>query len=149
MVGEAQHSEPVWRDRSNFVIAAGIEGDREVATEQLFARQIGPYRFELCCIPFFLYDLALGDVVETDQDYVVLKVVDPSGRYVFRIWFGDTEHPRDEIVERLIELGALLEWSSANLLAVDARDEDHAQQIADYLAAAEAEDLLLFEAGRA
>jgi hypothetical protein len=145
---EAQHGEPVWRDRSNFVIAAEIEGDGEVATEQLFACQTGPYRFELCCIPFFLYDVALGDVVETDEDYILRRVVDPSGRYVFRVWFGETVRPRDEIAEQLGELGALLECSSVNLLAVDARDHAHAQQIANYLATAEAEGSLMFETGR-
>lgn len=148
VVREAQHTEPVWRDRSNFVIAAEIEGDMEVATEQLFARQIGPHQFELCCIPFFLYDMALGDVVETDEDYLVRRVVEPSGRYVFRVWFGETVHPRDEIAEKLSELGALLEWSSVNLLAVDARDHADAQQIANYLAAAEADGVLMFETGR-
>lgn len=148
VVREAQHPEPVWRDRSDFVIAAEIEDGGEVATEQLFVRQLSPYRFELCCIPFFLYDVALADVVETDEDYLVRRVVEPSGRYVFRVWFGETAHPRGEIAEDLGELGALLEWSSVNLLAVDARDHDHAQQIANYLAAAQAGGRLMFETGR-
>lgn len=148
VVREAQHTEPVWRGRSNFVIAAEIEGDESVAIEQLFARQIGPVRFELCCIPFFLYDVALGDVVETDKDYLVRRVVVPSGRYVFRIWFAETAQRRDEITAKLSHLGALIEWSSVNLLAVDARDHAHAQEVANYLAAAEAEGLLMFETGR-
>lgn len=144
---EAQHTDPVWRERSDFVIAAEVSGG-DIATEQLFARQVGPDRFELCCIPFFLYDFALGDVVETDATYMVRRVIEPSGRFVFRVWFGDTVHPRDEIAEQLAGLGALLEWSSVNLLAVDAEDREHAQKIADYLSEMEAAGKLMFETGR-
>lgn len=79
---EAVHPDPVWRDRSNFVIGARLPEPGR--TEQLWARQLGDRRFELCCIPFFLYDLALGDVVETDDNYDVVRVLKPSGRYVYR-----------------------------------------------------------------
>src|SRR5947209_2116831 len=62
---EAVHSEPVWRDRSNFIIAAEVLGGGDTRTEQLWARQVDEHRFEVCCIPFFVYDVALGDVVVT------------------------------------------------------------------------------------
>ena len=59
----------------------------------------------MCCIPFFVFDLALGDVVATSpregRKYVVDKVVEPSGRYVFRVWFGESFQPRDEIASEL------------------------------------------------
>jgi len=142
-----QHSEPVWRDKSDFVIAAAFGGGG-LEVEQLFVRQISDHRFELCCIPFFLYDVALGDVVETDDTYLVREVVEWSGRYVFRVWFGDTGHPREDIANALVELGGLLEWSSVNLLAVDAEDLAKAQKIADYLVIASQEGKLMFETGR-
>jgi hypothetical protein len=47
----------------------GRPGGTKVTTEQLWARQVGDRHFELCCIPYFVYDLALGDVVEIDADY--------------------------------------------------------------------------------
>jgi hypothetical protein len=43
---EAVHQEPVWRDRSNFVIAVEIPFGGETKTEQLWARQIDDHRFE-------------------------------------------------------------------------------------------------------
>ena len=51
-------------------------------------------------------------------------------------------------MERLSDLGALAEWSSRSLVAVDARDEEHAQQVADFLQ--EREDLghLVYETGK-
>jgi hypothetical protein len=145
------HQQPVWQDRSNFIINAELP-ERDGRFEQLWARQLSDDTFEVCCIPFFLSDVALGDVVQTEpageRRYVVARVVQPSGRYVFRVWFGETAYPRDEIARRLETLGALLEWSSVNLLAVDARDEHHAQEIADYLSGAEGRGELIYETGR-
>src|SRR5205807_8144309 len=109
-----------------------------------WARQIDEHRFEICCIPFFVYDLALGDVVETDDDHVVQRVVESSGRYVFRVWFGESFHPRDEIAAELEAMGSLLEWSSRNLLAVDAADEEHARNVADFLADCEHRKQLIY-----
>ncbi len=143
---DAVHEVPVWRDRANFVIGAPLcERGR---AEQLWARQVGDQRFEICCVPFFPYDAALGDVVEADANYDVVRVVERSGRFVFSVWFGEAFHPRQKVADELGELGALLEWSSANLLAVDAADEAHAQVIADHLAEQEREGLLMYETGR-
>jgi hypothetical protein len=146
---EAIHSEPIWRDRANFIIATAIDsGNTDFATEQLWARRVDDSHFELCCIPFFAYDLALGDVVETDNTYMVRRVSTESGRYVFRVHFGDSPYPRDEIACELTARGALLEPSSTNLLAVDARDRVHAERVAAFLQ--EQEDLgrLIYETGR-
>ena len=142
---EALHSDPVWRDRSNFIVGARL---REAGrTEQLWARQIGKHRFEVCCIPFFVYDLALGDVVETDEEYEIVRVAEPSGRFVFRVWFGDSTYPQSEVVATLERLGALLEWSSVNLLAVDAADSGMAKAIADYLQEHDAQGHFVYETG--
>lgn len=147
------HSEPVWRERANFIINAALpDEDYPYRFEQLWVRQLAEERFEVCCIPFFLFDVALGDVVETkgrgDRKYVFERVVKSSGRYVFRVWFGDSYYPREGIAEKLQELGALLEWSSVNLLAVDSINSEHAQQIADFLQEQEHLDNLVYETGR-
>lgn len=147
------HQDPVWRERSNFIINAELaEKDRPRRFEQLFAKQVGEDRFEICCIPFFVYDIALGDVVVTSprggRKYVVDKVIEPSGRYVFRVWFGESFHPRDEIAAELRALGSIIEWSSRNLLAVDAVDREHAQLVADFLAEREQAGHLVYETGR-
>ena len=106
----------------------------------------------MCCIPFFVYDIARGDVVVTStkggRKYVVAKVVEPSGRFVFRVWFGESFDPRDEIADELMRLGSLIEWSSRNLLAVDAVDHEHAQLVADFLAEREHAGQLIYETGR-
>src|SRR6266581_8592772 len=90
---EAVHQEPVWRARANFIIAAETPDGGDAKTEQLWARQLGENRFEICCIPLFLYEIALGDIVTTsptkDRRYMVAEVAEPSGRYEFRAWFGE------------------------------------------------------------
>jgi hypothetical protein len=141
------HPEPVWRERADFIIGAPLPEEGRV--EQLWARRIeDDHLFEICCIPFFVFDLALGDLVETDASYDIVGVVQHSGRFVFRVWLGDSFQPRQEIADELSDLGALIEWSSANLLAVDADGISHAQTVADFLAEREGEGRLNYETGR-
>lgn len=147
------HENPVWRGRANFIVSAQLsEEDRPRRFEQLWTRQVADNAFEVCCIPFFVYDLALGDVVATSprdgRKYVTDRVVAPSGRYVFRVWFGQSFQPRDEIAGELKAMGSLLEWSSSNLLAVDAADSEHAQLVADFLMDREKVGQLVYETGR-
>jgi len=151
----AVHLNPVWRDRANFIIDANIEsGDSPRRYEQLWARKVNGDRFEVCCIPAFAYDLALGDEVitrtEGERLYVVDRVVKPSGRFTFRVWFGDSSTPavRDEVIERLGALGALFEWYSQNLLAVDADNQELAQAVADFLQEKQDRQQLIYETGR-
>lgn len=148
---EAVHQGPVWRDRANFIIAVELIGS-DLMTEQLWAKQLSDDTFEICCIPFFVYDVALGDVVQTapagGRRYMVQRVVRPSGRFVFRVWFGDSFQPRREIAEQLEALGAVLEWSSPNLLAVDVADEDLAKVISGWLLEREQQGQLVYETGK-
>jgi hypothetical protein len=79
----AVHLHPVWRDRADFIIAASITGLAGARWEQLWARQLSRDEFEICCIPFFLYNLSLGDVVQTEprdqKRYVVSRVLLDAG----------------------------------------------------------------------
>jgi hypothetical protein len=144
------HAEPVWRDRANFIINAPLpEAGR---FEQLWTRKVGDRQFEICCIPFFLYDLALGDTVETapqgGRQYVLSRVLNRSGRYVFRAYFERPQYRyRDAAVEALESLGAQIEWSSPSLLAVDVVGSS-AQKVADAMHDLEKQGRLVFETGK-
>jgi hypothetical protein len=150
------HREPIWRDRANFIVNAVVEDDEEQSPfkmEQLWTRKLGDDEFEICCIPFFLYDLSLGDVVKTcprlGRRYVVCETVTKSGRYVFRAWFGESGNaPHGRVAADLEELGALLEWSSPNLLAIDAENLQEAETISGYLAGKESAGELIYETGK-
>jgi hypothetical protein len=55
--------------------------------EQPWAKRLGEDRFEVCCIPFFVYGLALGDVVRADAEtgYVIRSADQRSGNGVVRV----------------------------------------------------------------
>ncbi|WP_418275719.1 DUF4265 domain-containing protein [Isoptericola jiangsuensis] len=76
------HDEPAWRERANFIVNAALPEQERY--EQLWCRQVSDDTFEVCCIPFFLYDVALGDLVQTapqaEREYVVAGVLRRSGR---------------------------------------------------------------------
>lgn len=146
------HENPAWRKRANFIIHASLpEKNRPKRFEQLWTRQLDDNRFEVCCIPFLVFDLALGDVVATAPrgglKYLVDRIVTPSGRHVFRAWPREPSHLGDEIAADLTALGARIEWSPCNLLAVDAADDEHAQVVADFLTGHERAGHLTYETG--
>ena len=147
---EAVHASPVWRDRSNFVIGATVDpAGTDVTSEQLWARKSDDGTFEVCCIPFFAYDLALGDRVLVDDEYNVVRVVWPSGRYVFRVYL-DQDQQRDapRLEDWLRSHDLLFEWSSASLVSIDAPDLPSAQALGAALLEREQRGELLMETGR-
>ncbi|MGI3786462.1 MAG: DUF4265 domain-containing protein [Janthinobacterium lividum] len=147
----AVHGDPIWRERANYILDAVLVGeDLPKHFEQLWTRQVGDNEFEICCIPFFLYDIALGDIVSsrTDGSGLVERVVRHSGRYVFRAILNDLEAPFDDVIAWIAQRGGLIEWSSRSMIAIDAVDEVAAQQLADYLADLEAQGRLVYETGR-
>lgn len=146
----ATHENPVWRNKANFIIHAGIEQER---LEQLWVRRLGENRFSVCCIPFFVYDLALGDEIETapgkGKQYLLHRVVKPSRHYTFRVWFG---HSSDAAIRQRVEseakqLDCLHEWFSRNLMALDAPDQATAQQLATFLTSEQDGGKLNYETG--
>jgi len=99
--------------------------------EQLWARKLDGRNFEICCVPFFAYDIALGDIVETDNEFTVRRVVDKSGHKVIRVAVvnegaAQKLHP---ILHEWVESTRLLyEWHGAGYLAIDV-PEERAQSI--------------------
>jgi hypothetical protein len=146
---EAVHQSPIWRDRANFVFAAHLGSkDGKNEWEQLWGEKISTHRVIVCCIPFFAYDVALGDEVEIDADLVLQRVVHPSEFVTFRVWFGDHDsEARQELVREIEVMKPLMEWSSENLLALSAPATE-AQRLADHLHIREQRGLLHYETSR-
>lgn len=59
--------------------------------EQLWARRLDESRYELCCIPFFTYGIALGDTVlaSLTAPYTLGRVVSQSGNRSLRVAIAD------------------------------------------------------------
>jgi hypothetical protein len=111
-------------------------------------------RFEVCCIPFFLYGIALGDEVQTglrgEQQYMVQRVAARSGRQVFRAWFTDPAC-RLDVADDLNHLGCLMEWrwEGSNLLAIDAESDALAKSVMELLEQRREVGQLEYESGQA
>src|SRR6267142_3788381 len=90
----AQHLNPVWREKSDFIIRAFLEvKENHNHWEQMWARKLNENHFMICCVPFFTYGLNLGDEVLCDPDYQIREVTKRSGNMTFRIWFKDVLDP--------------------------------------------------------
>jgi hypothetical protein len=133
----ATHNAPAWGLKSNFIIRAdlarhGLPG----RIEQLWARRIAATQFEICCIPFFTYGLALGDTVETNAQNTIQKTTEKGGHQTLRVAIAlqERQDRLHEIVhEWVIKTGLLHEWYSTGYLAVDlppdTRDEVNFQML--------------------
>lgn len=156
------HVHPAWRDKANFILIMKIDtddpNDTTLRHEQIWTRQVDAEHFEVCCIPFFIYDLALGDivrVVQQDDKHIVQGVVQASGRHTFRAWFQrplDSEvrdsEVRDEVLAKIQERGYLIEPYSDDLAAIDAENDEMAADLAGFLVACEEAGILQYETGR-
>ncbi|MBI3731224.1 MAG: DUF4265 domain-containing protein [Burkholderiales bacterium] len=144
------HQSPVWRTEADFLIMAKVDADGESQKwEQLWAKQIDTHKFVICCIPFFTWDMDLGDEVETTNDYVFTRVLRPSGYKTHRIWFGNSlGTDTEEVAQTLQNLGAEVEWSSRNLLAVSAASEEINCNVLKYLLHQHNHQRLIYESVR-
>lgn len=101
-----------------------------VGGESLWAKPVGPARYQLENSPFYAYGLNYLDVVKAEAEEPgrkprVLEVVERSGHATLRAMF--LEEPgkadREAFVESMIGCGATLEWLDARYVAVDVGPE--------------------------
>jgi hypothetical protein len=147
----ATHAEPAWRAKTNYIIRVdltphGMPG----SAEQLWARTDDKRTFELCCIPLFTYGMALGDHVAWDDRSRAATVVERSGRRNIRFAWKDqlkAAARHDALHGRLVQAGALVEFSSPGYGAVDCADEPTLAGVFAVLQPLADADLLMREYG--
>jgi hypothetical protein len=148
-----QHADPAWKGRANFIIQAKVDdSDEQEIWEELFCRRIDETRLQVCCIPFFLRGVALGDEVEMRSEsgsFVFSKVLVPAGHETYQIWFG--ENPEKSVRmgadSRVQEIGGLVEYFSRRLIAVDAYPEAIAKSLRSYLDDMQRDKALFYQIG--
>ncbi|WP_326566213.1 DUF4265 domain-containing protein [Amycolatopsis rhabdoformis] len=118
------HESPVGRGDSDCIARAdlapfGFEGE----VEQLWLKRLEDGLFEVCCIPFRVYGISLGDIVALSPDgTTVARVVGKSGRRVLRVFLLETpgfSSVAREFEAEISRLGLLREWSGDRHAAVD------------------------------
>jgi hypothetical protein len=120
------HDDPAGRARSNYIAMADL-GDHGVPGryEQLWMRDLGEGRFELCCLPFFTYGYSLGDVIgskTSSAGEVLGRVLQPSGHGLLRLSLH-AHGPDHELVHAAIERSERpSEWRGDGYVSVDIDD---------------------------
>lgn len=147
------HPFPAREERGNTIIHALVEeSPAEALWEELWVRDLGSNMFEVCCIPLWVRNLSIGDIVAATPDskkgWILKEVIQPSGDCTFRIWFA--EPPAEEVMKRLHDelraFGCLLEWRSDRLWGVSCRPES-AQTVRDLLMDWERRGIIEYETG--
>lgn len=148
----ATHKDPVWRDRSNWIIQVDLtHWDFDAGTfEQLWVRTDEESLFEVCCIPFFTYGIALGDLIRLEGEVGVPSVVRRSGRRVIRVAFkdrGDAATGHEQVHGLLVATEALHEFSGSGYVAVDLKNERQADSVISALSPLVETGLIIWEWG--
>ena len=84
------HVHPAWKDKADYIFRCKIPTECEPDEwEQMWGKVVSENTFIVCCIPFFLYGLSIGDkiVVSDAKDF---EVVEKSENTTIRIWTGKT-----------------------------------------------------------
>ncbi|MFD8389880.1 DUF4265 domain-containing protein [Streptomyces sp. NPDC059680] len=130
------HESPAWRDEKNYMAMVDLAPfDLPGMLEQLWLREVGVEgSYEVCCIPFYAYGLALGDVVEKGESETVNRFVRKSGRRVLRVLFAEPRPLMDSrsALRRAVDSAGLLsEWNGDRHVAIDVPDVAVMQSIFD------------------
>jgi len=119
------HHKPAWREKADSIVNARIEtSSEEVIYESLWAKQLQHNLYQVCCIPYFIYDLSIGDIFEADLGkrggLVFKNVVESSGNET--IWLHFHNALRDDlnnILKKIIEAECLYEGYNERFLALN------------------------------
>lgn len=140
------HSYPVWGDRADSRVYMKVEDESLPFFEQLWIRMVTINKAEVCCIPAYARGISLGDILEVSGSFVV-KLVQVSGRSVFRAWSEDGWKGKHDILHSLAEAGALMETCTERLLAIDAEDLTKAADVRKLLEVFESSGQIVYETG--
>jgi hypothetical protein len=129
MYETATHKSPVWETKANFLIRADLsQNEMKGHHEQIWAKKINDYQFVICCIPFFTYGISLGDIVQTDNDYIIQNKILSAGHRTLRIAVANKAHLDQlhiSIHEWAENTNFLYEWYASGYLAIDLPPNTH------------------------
>jgi hypothetical protein len=131
------------------------DGSEEADWEGLGAVVSAEGSAVVCNVPAFVSGVGLGDTVSwiksAEGAHVATGILRDAGTWTFRVWLDDTVPSTASVwdVHRAAsDLGCWVDIVSARLIAISAT-VDTAQEVANWLASAEASGLLQYETARA
>ena len=148
-----EHDLPAWGDLADCEILVRIP-DVDDSIERLACRRVEKNDYEVCCLPFSLYEVCLGDTIRLatpmlgQPGHISEKVAD-GRRYLFRVSLVQPSRVNmQSAASSLISMGHLVEVYSDMLISVDAADHDAAKSLAAYLQMQEDAGEWQYETGR-
>lgn len=132
-------------------VAFDTEGD-DASWEGLLATAGDDGKVTVQSVPYFVYDLALGDEVSTvasaEGPLVAVEPTRRSGMLTFRVVFGGSDDDRwQQLMRDLEPWSCWFDVRSPRFVAIAASPE-HAQAVADYLHSREQRGELQYETGQ-
>ena len=159
-VSSWRHVQPEPRDTRESGLAPPKQLDRPDRSDALRARSrnlrtvVGSDRrriiFQVCCIPFFTYGIALGDLIEVDRDSRVASIVHRSGRRVIRVACkgrAEAQIHHEWLHDLLVSSGVLHEFSSSGYVSIDIENEGQADALVSTLQPRVETALIMWEWG--
>lgn len=121
------HDAPVRRSEQNYIAMVDLEPFGFAASmEQIWLTSLSESTFQVSCVPFRAYGIALNDGVELDPlGRQVTRVVQKSGHRVFRAFFPPalSSDGLSAILDPLVAAchagGLQFEWSGDRHIAID------------------------------
>lgn len=129
MATDAQHNSPVWAAEADSKICVSLsEYGMPDKTETLDVKSISDNTYLICCVPFFVDGIALGDLVRWDTEKQNVSLVKSGERKVIRI--AATNDLADDsvwsFIHAWVEKERLFhEWKSGSYIAIDVPNNRH------------------------
>ncbi|WP_329557472.1 DUF4265 domain-containing protein [Streptomyces sp. NBC_00696] len=130
------HEEPAWRGEEHYMAMVDLaQFDLPGMREQIWLREIDKAgEYEVCCIPFYAYGMALGDVVSKGESDTVGPSIRKSGRRALRVLFTAPRPLADSrlsLRRALDSVGLMSEWNGDRQVAIDVPDMSVMQPVVD------------------
>ncbi|MFK0106415.1 DUF4265 domain-containing protein [Streptomyces sp. NPDC091217] len=134
------HEEPAWRGSGHYMAMVDLAVfDLPGMREQIWLRETGVAgEYEVCCIPFYAYGMALGDVVGKSAADMIGQSIRKSGRRALRVLFTaprPLNDSRSALRAALDSVGLLSEWNGDRQVAIDVPDMTVIQPVVDAIQA--------------
>ncbi len=145
------HDEPAARARTNYIVRLSLAADGLPGRyEQVWTRTEDNVSCELCCIPFFTYDLSLGDVVRQTSDDGEYQIVSKAGHRTIRFAIQDEKfrhEGHDSLLAAIASVGCLAEFHGhmAGYGAIDIVGERQSESVRALLSPLAEQGLLMWE----
>lgn len=126
----ATHVHPAWKGKADYIFRCRIESknDRD-EWEQMWGKVIVEHTYMVCCIPFFIYGLSLGDVVKVNEDGD-FEILEKSSQNTIRIWIDNAEiATKSDIISKVLNFCDNAEMHSDILFAFSVCNERYAAMI--------------------